>query len=462
MEPVVPNTAGQADVEEDLPSTCGCRGTVERICCAVFFGVAYVPFCMSIVLHSLAMRRPVDPVDWRLTDMRAFWYTALGIHVSAVTYAVAVPLILSRGALGIWIWPLMGSTFVFHLLTVGYVLQRPELCTLGQQSSFRLRCWRNWLAVGSVIIEFLQLCMYPFMVLQCDDQPGKYPLQRLLFIFADDRVLFGFCVVAVSMFSLLVGEMIYSRHHPSSAIGTLLYEGLAGMMYLTILAPLLRLATVAHNPICQVVVLLGLLLFSTPAIFVSVYRADQRKFSSDVNYSPLLLVRERVAKELWAIFVVCAPVRTTAFSEEVAKLVAVLVLGAFLLVNLSGSSQSSCLAVVRVRRALLILAMWSAAAALTMLALNGACDVGWHLLLVGGVVAMSSIAFGVVAASVCTTSRDEGASVRVLGVSDGLGEAPRCDIADDEPRPPCLLVPPFGATGRNRAGERDRSSHPRP
>ena len=434
---------GQADGPR-----CGWRAAAVRGCSAIFFGVAYVPFCMSILLHSLATRRPVDPVDWQLPDMRVFWYTALGIYTSCSIYAVAAPLCLSRGALGIWLWPIMGCTVIFHVLTVGYVLQRPELCTLGQRNSFKLRGWRNWLACGSVVVEFLQLCTYPFMALQDDSGSGQqvqYPLQRLLFVFADDRLLFGFCVAAVSTFALLVGDTIYSRRSPSSAIGTLLYEGLAGVMYLTILASLLRLATVAYDSGCQVVVLLGVLLYSTPAVFVSVYRGDQRKFSSDVNYSPLLLVRERVAKELWAVYVVCAPMSPT--SKQESQLVAVLVLGAVLLYNLSGPSQFSCVAFVRVRRALLMLAMWSAAAALIVL--NGAATVGRLLLLVGGVVVLGSICVGLVIATVSRRTDDEGMSARALGAdAPGLDEALTCGmIAPDEPAPPsALLAPSFGAS----------------
>lgn len=424
-----------------------------HVCSVAFYAVAYVPFCMSLLLHSaltcMTAQRPVDPAEWTLSSMRPYWYAALACYVAGVTYSVAIPLTFHGVGL-LWIWPLLGGSVVFHLLTIGYVLQRPELCELAQRNaSFRVWRWRNWISCGAVVAEFMQLVSFSLSGSGLFDgheasvaNAVLRVLLRFLFVFESDRLLFAWCTAAVALFALLVGEVVHSRRSPTSPLGTLLYEGLGGVLYLPVLAGLLKLAKIASDPFCQATVLLGHLYFSTPAIFVSIYRADQRRFSSDVNYSPLVLVRERVAKELWAIFVIDGSASTTA------HLIAVIVLGTLLLINLGDASQSPCVAVVRVRRALLVLAVWSAVCAL--LVLEGAKSAGRLLLLIGGAVIFSTIAIAMIlsAFAPCMDVSVTGCAMDAER-SGHMGEA-LCNEGDreveDEARP-ALLAPRLDERG---------------
>ena len=95
----------------------------------------------------------LDPSDWRLPEMRAYWYSAFALTMLAVAYSLVAPYLLSDGVLGLWIWPILVRTYLdvpsvqtlcmrgmfvqvpavmFHASTVGYVLRRPELCVLSQ------------------------------------------------------------------------------------------------------------------------------------------------------------------------------------------------------------------------------------------------------------------------------------------------------------------------------------------
>ncbi len=150
-------------------------------------------------------------------------------------------------------------------------------------------------------------------------------------------------------------------------------EGLAGLFFLIMVASLLRLASEAA-PGEMVFVCVGLLLYTTPAIFVSIYRGDQIEHTSDVNYAPLQLAKERVAKEVWAVVVTMTPGHN-------APLIAVIVLAALLLLFLAHPSQYSSTVVVRVRRVLLASALWIAVCALFVA--NGLGAAGRILLLTG-------------------------------------------------------------------------------
>jgi hypothetical protein len=133
----------------------------------------------------------------------------------------------------------------------------------------------------------------------------------------------------------------------------------------------------------------------------------------------------------------------------------VLVLGATLLLNLRDGSQSSCLVVVRARRVLLLLAMWSAACAL--LVLSGAPSVGRVLLVFGGAAAVGAISIGVCAFACARRREDDGTA------SAGVGEALICDAAGgraNDEAPEALLVPDphFYASARDAGSGQSRPS----
>jgi hypothetical protein len=188
------------------------------------------------------------------------------------------------------------------------------------------------------------------------------------------------CIFTVA-FALLVGEFIYSKRSESGAIATVVYEVLPGGLFLTIFASLLRVAATTIHQGRQVAVMVGLLVYTTPSVFVSSYRGDLRVLKSDINYPPLLFCCERVAKELFAVATVYVFEETNAEAQQVATLV----LGATLLMLLRSENHFSCASAVRVRRTLIALVMWSSLCAL--LVVHEAVVAGRILLAVGWVAA---------------------------------------------------------------------------
>jgi len=356
-----------------------------RFVTVLFFGCAYVPFCMSVLLHSFVTRKPIKPCAWALPEMSKWWYSALALFVITLAYTVIAPLSATHGdnLVAPWVWPLLAGSIFFHVLTIDYVHQRAELCSIEKASVVRWRKPLNWMLCLKPLVEFLQLCSVAARVEWLPPNAGGRAfektfldgLERTLFLFDADLGNFLFSAVVVGAFAMMVGENIYAKHSVNSLPGLVLYEGLAGFMFLIIFASLLRLASTARSGL-MTLVLVGLLLYTTPAIFVSIYRGDQvERSNTDINYAPLQVCRERVAKEVWAIFVSLLAHGTTA------RLVAVVVLAFLLLLTLFDTSQYSACAVVRVRRALLLTAAWVALSALFVV--HGHADVGRTLLLVG-------------------------------------------------------------------------------
>jgi len=133
----------------------------------------------------------------------------------------------------------------------------------------------------------------------------------------------------------------------------------------------------------QVAVLIGLLLYTTPSVFVSVYRGDLRVVRADINYAPVLLARERLAKEIFAITVVyiLGP------DDAIGKLISAIVLGVTLLWIFCNRDQYSCPTVMITRRMFISIATWSSVSGLFIVTGHDTTgrvllSIGWSGLLV--------------------------------------------------------------------------------
>lgn len=341
-----------------------------------FYSFCYTPFCISLLLLSSMKRIPLDPSDWELPRMQVYWIIALFLFFCALIYSCIVGVIVPE-----WLedktycWPLLGVSFIFHLFTVDYVVQRPELRNIKPAGRLRFCVLRNWSGFLVLAIEFAQLvsCVFSPEITWFPSSGGtkeglgifdvlKRALEACLVLFNDPTANLVASTTIVLVFVLLVGDFIYHKRCVSSPFGAALYDGLAGFMFLTVLASLLRVGKRVSTPWEASAVLLGLLFYTTPAVFVGVYRGDLRELKSDVNYSPYCLVRERVAKEVFGIAVVYG-----LDGHVVAKIACGLSLGLYLLWILRDPSQYSCAPVVRVRRLVILFALWILISALVVL-----------------------------------------------------------------------------------------------
>ena len=423
--PVEPERAptvheSKADVDEVIleerkaPCSCVLRalGWAFEV---VFYAFAYVPFCMSVVLHALVTRRPIEPCQWKLPDMNSYWYLSLLIMVTGIASAVAVP--LSVGGDSNWAHhvggALLGVSLFFHLLTINYVRLRPSLRHIEPVSAVRWHKPLNLLLATKVLVEFFQLCSVAAEVewlppsvgnssegnsssaFSTGQQHFEMLSQSLLFTF--DKlglpelwdIQFYFTLTLLALFVFFVGENIRGNYSPNSFFGLVLYEGLAGGCFLSMVTSFSGLANTASDS-KMVFVLMGVLLYTTPAVFVSIYRSDEVTRSIDINYAPLQVALERVAKEIWAVVVTLAPTITI-------RLSAVMCLTFLLLLTLADRLQYSSVAVVRARRALLSFTLWTAGCAL--LVVHGFGDAGRGLAL-GGVGVMLLACIGALLAAV--------------------------------------------------------------
>lgn len=362
-----------------------CHRALLATCSIVFYGLAYTPFCISILLYVAFTNKAVDPSNWNLSFMRNYWYSSILFYLILLVYALSALHLLIDDTIGAWIWPMFCPTLLFHLLTVRYVLLRPELCTLGEHLSHRPLRWknpRNWLGIIFAILEFFQLMSIPFggqVPWFGNDSQRNGVLQDILracLTFSNKEIAnLVFVMTIVVAFGLLVGEFIRSERCASDPGAGILYNILSGGLFLTTLGALFKVARVTVVSWRQSAVLVGLLLYTTPSVFVSVYRGNLREIKSDIAYAPLLLSRERVSKELFALVVVYYP------TNIVGRLCTVFGLGGVLLFVFRSPLQYSCPTFVHLRRFFIGISMWSSISALFVV--NGLRTVGLSLLGVG-------------------------------------------------------------------------------
>ena len=207
---------------------------------------------------------------------------------------------MGRGTLGLGLF--LGAVVVLiwlqQALTWYYILQRPELAVVEKQRKKKFPlCGRvystmnprnpvNYFNLSLVLFEFLQFAAVLFHPLVPwveeagdEERPLAAWLRRVLpeFLVNDDTrsdIVLGGLLVFVTLYILLLGELIYSERDPHRTMGSLCCDIFAGSLYVGVVARLLAAADTADLRSERTAAVLGLLAYMTTAIFVASLRGE--------------------------------------------------------------------------------------------------------------------------------------------------------------------------------------------
>jgi hypothetical protein len=135
------------------------------------------------------------------------------------------------------------------------------------------------------------------------------PVQLALFSFTDLVIVFYVCLCIVSMYSLVVGIFVEADIQPTSPFAPLLYDLCGGTLYLPLVSQLLvlciseedsgraavcfivsiayRYCTLRSEALPLLVILQMVMMYSTTAVYVGVYRGDEGNAGKcDINFAP--------------------------------------------------------------------------------------------------------------------------------------------------------------------------------
>jgi len=117
-------------------------------------------------------------------------------------------------------------------------------------------------------------------------------------------LLLAVLVVVTLLYTLLVGEFVYSERQPSDPLATIVCEFFAGTCYATICARFFSVAAgfTASSRGARTISMLLFFTYSTTATFVATLRGEQQGGSSDIKFLPLWLVSERILKGMLGMF----------------------------------------------------------------------------------------------------------------------------------------------------------------
>ena len=326
---------------------------VGGVVSTVIFSVVYVPFTMAILAQSALTARAILPVNWQTELTGRSWLLAFSLF----GFLFLFPFVLVFGLLtdsGIWSifdndegaaipftlsLALYLSLFVFlHLITLYYSYLRPDLRVIHSQvHQFHVSA-SNVLALLAIVFEAFQL-ISPWLTIQSlglhDDNDTSSYKQWLV----QSAKVFGigswqevgvnayletfwiaFGVIIVYAFAL--GYGIHSNMQPTHRAAGVLFEIIPGTFYLSIVGRLFSILNCKsdgqggyvvqgngglvcwdnfmHRSMCMAA-LMGLLFYSSSAMFVACYRGDASGKLRSVKFKPMFLVLERTLRDLYAM-----------------------------------------------------------------------------------------------------------------------------------------------------------------
>lgn len=318
------------------------------------FSIVYLPFTVAILTQSAFQSRPILPKDWQTELQGPYWLFSFSLFgfLFVFPFILVFALLSSSGVWSIFsnnvssaipftlFLALYLSLFVLlHFTTFYYAYLRKDLCQIhSRYRQFHLNP-SNLLCVAAIIFEAFQL-ISPWLSIQSlglhnSNDNGMY--KRWL---TDSAKVFGigsWQVVSVNTyletfwiaFSIVIfyafalGYGIWSNMQPDHRIAPVLFELIPGTFYLSIVARLFSILNCNENAAGDAYVLsgntsiecwnnyfhksmimaafMGLLFYSSSAMFVACYRGDASGQSKDVKFKPVYLVLERTLRDLFAM-----------------------------------------------------------------------------------------------------------------------------------------------------------------
>jgi len=283
---------------------------------SIWFAAWFPVFVFATLWQSLTTFLPVVPAkvseitntSWIIGGVIWFGMLFMGFSLAflqkreSAVVVVLVPVLLAQVA------------------TVVYVKMRPELSSRipGHQKKTSTLCcieiyssvdWSSFFNYWEPIVPFIEFFQIVSVAISADMVPywglanDSSLVQYLLVI--DVVVLNVLILLSITIFYFIgIGVFIHYQIDQKSNFGYVIYEFIPGAMFLTVSATALD-AVKNGREVERFAGYLCLALYSSTAIFVSIYRFHEKWFA-DIVYTPTWLSLERIMKQVFAIISVYA------------------------------------------------------------------------------------------------------------------------------------------------------------
>ena len=341
------------------PPATGCGAFIAATISSLIFSIVYLPFTVAILTQSVVQRRPILPINWQKELTGKYWLFSFSLF----GFLFCFPFILVFGLLadtGIWsvfnnnvrsaipftmLFALYLSLFVMlHVATYLYAQIRADLSEIHSKTRQYHLNLSTLLCTAAIVFEAFQL-ISPFTSTaslglhkssaDATDSARETEYRSWLDSVASvagvgewqvsnintflETFWIAFSIVIVYAFAL--GYGIQSNMQPSHFVAPVLFELIPGTFYLSIVGRLFRIFDCSpngdgtytltgnssvhcwdnytHRSMCMAA-FMGLLFYSSSAMFVACYRGDASG-GSGVKFKPVYLVLERTLRDLFAM-----------------------------------------------------------------------------------------------------------------------------------------------------------------
>jgi len=283
---------------------------------SIWFAAWFPVFVFATLWQSLTTFLPVVPAkvseitntSWIIGGVIWFGMLFMGFSLAFLqkkeeaVVVVLVPVLLAQ------------------IATVIYVQMRPELSSRipGHQKKHSTLCciqiyssvdWSSFFNYWEPIVPFIEFFQIIGVAISADMAPywglasDSSLVQYLLVI--DVVVLNVLTLLSITIFYFIgIGVFIHYQIDQKSNFGYVIYEFIPGAMFLTVSATALD-AVKNGREVERFAGYLCLALYSSTAIFVTIYRFHEKWFA-DIVYTPTWLSLERIMKQVFAIISVYA------------------------------------------------------------------------------------------------------------------------------------------------------------
>ena len=353
VDPAPVPTEVEAPAAVDAPPLTGVAAVVSGVISSLIFTVVYLPFTVAILTQSAVQRRPILPKDWQTELTGPYWLFSFSLFA----FLFLFPFVLVYGLMsdsGLWsiydndvraaipftlFLALYLSLFVaLHFTTLNYAFLRPDLRVVhSRYRQFHVNP-SNLLCAVAIVFEAFQL-ISPWLTYQSLGLHSTFDDARYKRWLSNSAQVFGigsWQVVSVNtyletfwtafsivlVYALALGYGIYSNMQPDHALSGVLFELIPGTLYLSIVARLFSILNCKpdsdgtyilqgndhiqcwdssfHRSMCMAA-FMGLLFYSSSAMFVACYRGDASGDTKGVKFKPVYLVLERTLRDLFAM-----------------------------------------------------------------------------------------------------------------------------------------------------------------
>ena len=359
LSPTDGSDPASSESATEAPPATGCGAVVAAGISSFIFSIVYLPFTVAILSQSVVQRRPILPINWQTELTPRYWLFAFSLF----GFLFCFPFILVFGLLadtGIWsvfnnnvrsaipftfFFALYLSLFVMlHMATFRYAHIREDLSVIHSKTRQFHLTRSTMLCTAAIIFEAFQL-ISPFTStasLGLHTSPagssdsgveskyqgwltgmaqvfgvGEWQVQDINTFLETFWIAFGIVI----FYAFALGYGIQSNMQPSHMIAPVLFELIPGTFYLSIVGRLFRIFDCEptddglyhlngntnvecwnnfyHRSMCMAA-FMGLLFYSSSAMFVACYRGDASG-GSGVKFKPVYLVLERTLRDLFAM-----------------------------------------------------------------------------------------------------------------------------------------------------------------